>query len=69
MDNHRVLHGRSAFTGVRRMCGAYIGKDEFRSRLAVASERFGVGRGAMDPSHEQVSKTNETGRSVWSPGL
>lgn len=22
-DNHRVLHGRSAFTGLRRMCGGY----------------------------------------------
>lgn len=22
-DNHRVLHGRSAFTGLRRICGGY----------------------------------------------
>ncbi|KAG6828647.1 hypothetical protein H0H92_007161 [Tricholoma furcatifolium] len=39
-DNYRVLHGRSAFTGKRRMCGAYIGGDEFRSKLAVLEERF-----------------------------
>ncbi|KAI0029107.1 Trimethyllysine dioxygenase [Vararia minispora EC-137] len=40
IDNHRVLHGRSAFNGTRRMCGAYVGADEFRSRLAVLGERF-----------------------------
>ncbi|CAJ2508251.1 Uu.00g094370.m01.CDS01 [Anthostomella pinea] len=31
-DNWRVLHGRSAFTGVRRMCGGYINRDDFVSR-------------------------------------
>ncbi|KAH8831192.1 Trimethyllysine dioxygenase [Flagelloscypha sp. PMI_526] len=35
VDNHRVMHGRSAFHGKRRMCGAYIGIDEYKSRLAV----------------------------------
>jgi hypothetical protein len=35
IDNHRVMHGRAAFTGYRRMCGAYISKDEWRSQLAV----------------------------------
>jgi trimethyllysine dioxygenase len=34
-DNWRVLHGRSAFTGKRRMCGGYINMDDFRSRLNV----------------------------------
>ncbi|KAJ3783163.1 hypothetical protein GGU10DRAFT_296559 [Lentinula aff. detonsa] len=34
LDNHRVLHGRTAFTGRRRMCGAYVGADEWRARLA-----------------------------------
>src|SRR5258708_3309945 len=33
VDNHRVLHGRSAFTGKRRVCGAYIGRDDYRARL------------------------------------
>lgn len=32
-DNWRVLHLRTAFTGKRRMCGAYIGRDEFMSAL------------------------------------
>ncbi|KAJ4389407.1 hypothetical protein N0V93_006875 [Gnomoniopsis smithogilvyi] len=31
-DNYRVLHGRSAFTGMRRICGAYISRDDFISR-------------------------------------
>ncbi|CAN8095694.1 unnamed protein product [Discula destructiva] len=31
-DNHRVLHGRSAFTGLRRVCGAYVNRDDFVSR-------------------------------------
>ncbi|MCJ1473828.1 hypothetical protein MMC13_002480 [Lambiella insularis] len=31
-DNWRVLHGRSAFTGKRRICGGYINHDDFMSR-------------------------------------
>lgn len=31
-DNWRVLHGRAAFTGKRRMCGGYINRDDFVSR-------------------------------------
>lgn len=31
-DNWRVLHGRSAFTGIRRICGAYINRDDWISR-------------------------------------
>ncbi|KAH7032891.1 trimethyllysine dioxygenase [Microdochium trichocladiopsis] len=31
-DNWRVLHGRAAFTGVRRMCGGYINRDDYISR-------------------------------------
>jgi len=31
-DNWRVLHGRSKFTGKRRMCGGYINRDDFMSR-------------------------------------
>ena len=40
-DNSRALHGRSAFTGKRHMCGAYVGSDDWRSRLEVLSERYG----------------------------
>ncbi|KAK3997584.1 putative Trimethyllysine dioxygenase, partial [Cladorrhinum sp. PSN332] len=31
-DNWRVLHGRSAFEGIRRICGGYINRDDFISR-------------------------------------
>lgn len=37
IDNWRVLHGRAAFTGVRRMCGAYIGRDDWVSRRYALS--------------------------------
>lgn len=33
MDNWRVLHGRSSFTGYRRMIGCYFGWDDYQSRL------------------------------------
>jgi trimethyllysine dioxygenase len=53
-----VLHGRSSFTGKRRMCGAYVGADEFRSRLAVLSERF------ASPATDTMTESRE--RGVWS---
>jgi len=34
-DNWRVLHGRSSFTGSRRMVGCYIGYDDYKSRVKV----------------------------------
>lgn len=40
VDNHRVLHGRSAFTGKRRVCGAYIGRDDYRARLDALRGQF-----------------------------
>ncbi|KAL6878913.1 Trimethyllysine dioxygenase [Trichoderma novae-zelandiae] len=36
-DNWRVLHGRSAFEGLRRICGAYIGRDDFISRWKMTN--------------------------------
>eukprot|EP00842_Homolaphlyctis_polyrhiza_P005141 jgi/Hompol1/5628/HPOL_000866-RA len=35
MDNWRVLHGRSAFTGYRRLTGSYHNWDDFQSRLKM----------------------------------
>ncbi|KAK2871686.1 hypothetical protein FQN49_002936 [Arthroderma sp. PD_2] len=34
-DNWRILHGRSAFSGKRRMCGGYINHDDFISRYRL----------------------------------
>lgn len=41
-DNHRVLHGRSSFTGERRLCGGYIAGDDYRSRLRGLELQFGT---------------------------
>ena len=35
LDNWRVLHGRAAYTGQRTMCGAYINREDFESRLRL----------------------------------
>ena len=32
-DNWRVLHGRGAFRGKRKMAGAYINREDFESRV------------------------------------
>jgi trimethyllysine dioxygenase len=34
-DNWRVLHGRSEFTGKRRICGGYIGRDDWVSKFKM----------------------------------
>ncbi|KAH9481695.1 Trimethyllysine dioxygenase [Psilocybe cubensis] len=71
VDNHRVLHGRSAFTGKRRMCGAYIGVDEYKSKLAVLREQFSnSSTGQGDGLEEQGGKSSgEKERDVWHPLL
>ena len=32
-DNWRLLHGRAAYHGVRRMCGGYLNREDVESRL------------------------------------
>ncbi|KAL1989551.1 hypothetical protein VTN49DRAFT_6748 [Thermomyces lanuginosus] len=34
-DNWRMMHGRSEFTGKRRLCGGYINGDDFASRYRL----------------------------------
>ncbi len=34
-DNWRTLHGRRAYRGFRRLCGAYLNHEDFESRLRV----------------------------------
>lgn len=36
-DNWRVLHGRRAFEGQRRICGGYINQDDFISRWKTSN--------------------------------
>ncbi|GAA5995873.1 hypothetical protein JCM5350_007968 [Sporobolomyces pararoseus] len=40
-DNIRVLHGRSGYSGERRLCGAYVNGDDYRSRLRGLEKQFG----------------------------
>jgi trimethyllysine dioxygenase len=34
-DNWRTLHGRKAYEGTRRLCGAYLNREDFDSRLRL----------------------------------
>jgi trimethyllysine dioxygenase len=34
-DNWRVLHGRAAYQGERRLCGTYLNREDFESRLRL----------------------------------
>ncbi len=42
IDNHRVMHGRHAFSGHRNMLGCYLTADDWRSRLRVLEARHGA---------------------------
>ena len=47
------------------MCGAYIGIDEYRSKLAVLTEKF-----APDPVVQETSRyASVNGRNIWHPLL
>jgi trimethyllysine dioxygenase len=35
-DNWRVLHGRFAFTGQRRLCGGYVNREDIESRVRLS---------------------------------
>ncbi|KAF9000634.1 hypothetical protein BDQ17DRAFT_1359265 [Cyathus striatus] len=67
VDNHRVLHGRSAFDGKRRMCGAYIGMDEYRSKLAVLNEKFAPDSVLRSTKH--IPGVVDNGRNIWNNAL
>ena len=62
------------------MCGAYIGVDEYRSKLAVLRERFeslsaanavasNVGTDSTVAAEETSVLEADAGRSVWSDAL
>lgn len=35
IDNWRVMHGRTAYSGLRHMGGGYVSRTDWRSRAAV----------------------------------
>ena len=38
-DNWRVLHGRAAYQGERRLCGCYLNREDFESRLRLLRQQ------------------------------
>ena len=38
-DNWRILHGRKAYEGTRRLCGAYLNREDFESRLRLLRQQ------------------------------
>jgi trimethyllysine dioxygenase len=49
------------------MCGAYIGVDEYRSKLAVLTERFAPE--SVSPTNGGVLPVDTNQRSVWNLAL
>ena len=43
VDNWRVLHGRAAYQGERRVCGAYLNREDFESRLRILRQSDSAG--------------------------
>lgn len=60
-DNWRILHGRTAYTGSRTMCGAYLNHEDFESRLRRSSAGGATGSTAVADSHafEQSLATSD----------
>ncbi|KAJ9654942.1 hypothetical protein H2198_006124 [Neophaeococcomyces mojaviensis] len=59
-DNWRIVHGRRAFEGQRRICGGYIGMDEFMARWRAAADvGEQVERPVSENEEEQAEKENE----------
>ena len=70
-DNLRVLHGRSAYTGSRRLCGAYVNGDDYRSRLRGLERQYGGGdprRRALEGVLRErygIERSGEGKGTVW----
>jgi len=59
-DNWRMAHGRRAFEGQRRVCGGYIGMDEFlaRGRMIIDSAKLTV-EARPEANESDEGKENE----------
>ncbi|KAK5071322.1 hypothetical protein LTS08_000040 [Lithohypha guttulata] len=60
-DNWRIAHGRTAFDGQRRICGGYIGMDEFLARGRMISARL---RADAQPGSEKTSEEEKNEEKV-----
>lgn len=60
-DNWRALHGRSAFTGTRKMCGGYVDHDYFRSTLKALHGQLQAAEEPLEGSQEETSAVRVSG--------
>lgn len=58
-DNWRIAHGRKAFEGQRRICGGYIGMDEFLARGRMVEEKLGLHTQPNESKDEDAEKERE----------
>lgn len=59
-DNWRILHGRKAFEGRRRVCGGYIGMDEFLAKSRLVNAQVGMkAQPETGKSEADIEKQNE----------
>lgn len=56
VDNWRVLHGRTSFTGLRRMCGAYLAHEDCASRARTLAARIAGAAEAATPPGDPEAK-------------
>ncbi|KAI1067183.1 hypothetical protein LB506_004224 [Fusarium annulatum] len=59
-NNWRVLHGRSAFKGIRRICGAYIPYDDFVSCYRVTNTPGGRVAGRSYNNRTRMGYSNRS---------
>ena len=55
-DNWRVLHGRTAFTGHRHLCGGYVNREDYESRRRVLGSGVGGNGDGVDVSDDQPTR-------------
>ncbi|KAJ6119811.1 Trimethyllysine dioxygenase [Penicillium sp. IBT 18751x] len=62
-DNWRMLHGRSEFTGKRRMCGGYVNNDDFVSRFRLL--KYGREKVLNNLGNTWASRTKDNPYSIY----
>ncbi len=61
-DNWRTLHGRRAFQGFRWLCGAYLNKEDFDSKLRVLRAATDDGAAAIEAARAANAANAAMGR-------
>jgi hypothetical protein len=66
IDNWRVLHGRRAFTGHRRMLGAYLSREDYESRRIMADLQYKQSLQKSENQQTQPLQQNQHTKSTTS---